>query len=156
VVVRKDFAAKARQDLPAYLRYDQHIAENSLYNTPPTFVVWMMNLTLKWIKSIGGMPAIEKLRDQKSNMLYDAIDNSGGYYRNPVDTASRSKMNIVWRLPSEELEKKFIDEATKQGLDGLKGHRSVGGCRASVYNAMPVDGIKALVDFMKLFKEKNG
>jgi len=156
VVMRKDFAEKARQDLPAYLRYDQHIAENSLYNTPPTFVIWMMNLTLKWIKSIGGLSAIEKLRDQKSNMLYDAIDKSGGYYTNPVDKGSRSKMNIVWRMKSEEMEAKFISEATKQGLDGLKGHRSVGGMRASVYNAMPVEGIKALVDFMKHFMEKNG
>ncbi len=156
VVMRKDFAEKARQDLPAYLRYDQHISENSLYNTPPTFVIWMMNLTLKWIKSLGGLSAIEKLGDQKANMLYDAIDQSGGYYSNPVDKGSRSNMNIVWRMKSEDMEAKFISEATKQGLDGLKGHRSVGGMRASVYNAMPVEGIKALVEFMKDFMQKNG
>ena len=89
-------------------------------------------------------------------MLYDAIENSNGYYKNPVDKASRSPMNVVWRLPSEALEKKFIEEAGKAGLNGLKGHRSVGGCRASIYNAMPIEGVKALTDFMKTFMENNG
>jgi phosphoserine aminotransferase len=156
VIMSERLASMARTDLPAYLRYDLHIKNNSLYNTPPTFVIWMTQLTLKWIKSIGGMPEIERRRDEKASMLYNAITNSGGYYRNPVDQASRSAMNVVWRLPGEELEAQFIQQAQKEGMSGLKGHRSVGGCRASIYNAMPVAGVKALTDFMKHFMEKNG
>ena len=156
IVIKGSFAEEARRDLPAYFRYDLHIDKNSLYNTPPSFVIWMMNLTLKWIKSIGGMPEIEKRRDEKAGMIYEQIDNSGGYYKNPVDKNSRSMMNVVWRLPTEDLEKKFLDEIDKEGISGLKGHRSVGGCRASIYNAMPVEGVKALVDFMKNFMQKNG
>lgn len=156
IVISDRLAQKARKDLPAYLRYDLHIDNNSLYNTPPSFVVWITELTLKWIKSIGGMTAVERRRDEKAQMLYRMIDSSGGYYRNPVDKNSRSPMNIVWRLPDEDLELKFIQEAEKEGLSGLKGHRSVGGCRASVYNAMPVEGVQALISFMKQFMEKNG
>lgn len=157
LVIMSDRLAKAaRKDLPAYLRYDLHIENNSLYNTPPSFIVWMTGLTMKWIKSIGGLQEIERRRDEKARMLYGMIDCSGGYYRNPVDRDSRSAMNVVWRLPSEELEDKFIKEAKKEGLDGLKGHRSVGGCRASIYNAMPIDGVRALVQFMKHFMAKNG
>jgi len=156
VIMSDRLAQKARKDLPAYLRYDLHIDGGSLYNTPPSFVVWMTNLTLKWIKSIGGMAEVERRRDEKAQMLYRMIECSGGYYSNPVDKNSRSSMNIVWRLPSEELEKKFIQEAGSEGLSGLKGHRSVGGCRASIYNAMPVEGIQALVGFMKQFMAKNG
>jgi len=156
VIVSARLASMARTDLPAYLRYDLHIKENSLYNTPPAFVVWMTQLTLKWMKSIGGMQEIERRRDEKSGMLYNTIDNSGGYYRCPVDPASRSAMNVVWRLPSEELEQKFLQQAQAEGLSGLKGHRSVGGCRASIYNAMPVAGVKALSDFMQTFMQNNG
>ncbi|MCX8045034.1 MAG: 3-phosphoserine/phosphohydroxythreonine transaminase [Desulfobacterota bacterium] len=157
LVIMSDRLAKAaRTDLPAYLRYDLHIQNNSLYNTPPSFVVWMTGLTLKWVKSIGGLQEIERRRDEKARMLYGMIDCSGGFYRNPVDKESRSMMNVVWRLPSEELEEKFIKEAKQEGLDGLKGHRSVGGCRASIYNAMPLAGVKALVQFMKHFMAKNG
>ncbi len=156
VIISDALLQKARKDIPAYLRYDLHADGNSLYNTPPSFVVWMTGLTLKWIKSIGGMAEVERRRDEKADMLYGMMENSGGYYRNPVDTATRSPMNVVWRLPSEDLEKKFIAEAQDQGLSGLKGHRSVGGCRASIYNAMPVEGVKTLVDFMKAFMEKNG
>lgn len=156
VIMKDELLQKARKDLPAYLRYDLHMENNSLYNTPPSFVVWMTCLTLRWIKSIGGIDGVIKRRDEKADMLYGMIENSGGYYSNPVDKASRSPMNVVWRLPSEDLEKKFIDEAGKAGLSGLKGHRSVGGCRASIYNAMPVEGVKTLVDFMKTFMENNG
>lgn len=156
IVIKDSFAENARRDLPAYLRYDRHIEQNSLYNTPPSFVVWMMNLTLKWIKSIGGMPEIEKRRDEKANIIYDQIDNSEGFYRNPVDKNSRSMMNVVWRLPSEDLEKEFLQEIENEGISGLKGHRSVGGCRASIYNAMPVEGVKTLVSFMKDFMQKKG
>lgn len=156
VIMKKSLVEKARKDVPAYLRYDIHADNDSLYNTPPTFTVWMTNLTFKWIKSIGGMAEIEKRRDTKANMLYDMIDKSGGYYKSPVDVKSRSKMNVVWRLQTEDLENKFIKEAEARGMSGLKGHRSVGGCRASVYNAMPVEGITALVDFMKEFMKANG
>lgn len=156
VVMKKSLVEKARKDLPAYLRYDIHAEKGSLYNTPPTFVIWMTSLTLKWIKSIGGMKEIERRRDEKADTLYGVIDKSGGYYRSPVDVNSRSKMNVVWRLPDEELEKKFIQEAEKEGLSGLKGHRSVGGCRASIYNAMPVSGVTALAEFMKNFQQNNG
>jgi phosphoserine aminotransferase len=156
IVLSDRLAQKARKDLPAYLRYDLHIDNNSLYNTPPSFVVWITGLTLKWIKSIGGMTAVERRRDEKAQMLYRMIDSSGGYYRNPVDKNNRSPMNIVWRLPDEDLELKFIQEAEKEGLSGLKGHRSVGGCRASIYNAMPVEGVQALISFMKQFMAKNG
>ncbi len=156
IVMKKSLVEKARKDLPAYLRYDQHAGQDSLYNTPPSFTVWMTNLTLNWIKSIGGMKEIERRRDEKADMLYNAIEGSGGYYRNPVDSGSSSRMNVVWRLPDEDLEKKFIAEADKAGLSGLKGHRSVGGCRASIYNAMPVEGVTALVDFMKDFMKANG
>ncbi len=156
VIIKKELIGKARTDVPAYLRYDLHDKNNSLYNTPPSFTVWMTLLTLQWIKSIGGMKEIERRRDEKAGIIYSAIDSSGGYYKSPVDKASRSRMNVVWRLQSEDLEDKFIKEAEKQGLDGLKGHRSVGGCRASIYNAMPVEGVKALAAFMQDFQKKNG
>jgi phosphoserine aminotransferase len=156
IVIKKSLLEQARKDLPAYLRYDLHAADDSLYNTPPTFSIWMANLTFKWIKSIGGMKEIEKRRDEKARLIYDMIDESNGYFRCPVDTKCRSKMNIVWRLKTEDLENSLISQAEKAGLSGLKGHRSVGGCRASVYNAMPVEGVKALADFMKDFMKKNG
>jgi phosphoserine aminotransferase len=156
IVMSKSLVEMAARDLPAYLRYDLHADKNSLYNTPPSFVVWMTNLTLKWIKANGGMSGMEKRRNEKAKMLYGLLDNCGGFYRSPVDRNSRSKMNVIWRLQSDELEKSFLDEAEKRGLSGLKGHRSVGGCRASIYNAMPLDGVQALTEFMKDFMEKNG
>jgi len=156
IIINSRFAQHARKDVPAYLRYDLHVKDNSLYNTPPSFVVWMTGLTLSWIKSIGGLPEIVRRREEKAQMLYRIIDCSGGYYRNPVEKGSRSPMNVVWRLPSEDLENKFIKEAEKEALHGLKGHRSVGGCRASIYNAMPVEGVQAIVGFMKQFMAKNG
>jgi phosphoserine aminotransferase len=156
VVMSDQLLQQARKDVPAYLRYDLHAKENSLYNTPPSFVVWMTCLTLRWIQSIGGMPEIERRREAKAGLLYNMIDTSGGYYRNPVDRDSRSPMNVVWRLPSEDLEKKFIEQAQAEGMSGLKGHRSVGGCRASIYNAMPLEGVVALADFMKQFMATNG
>jgi len=156
IIINKSLAQKARTDLPSYLRYDLHIDKNSLYNTPPTFVIWMTNLTLNWIKSIGGLSMIEKLRDEKAKLIYDIIDQSNGFYINSIEKKSRSKMNIIWRLSEEKLEKKFLEGVEQAGLDGLKGHRSVGGFRASIYNAMPVEGVKTLSDFMKKFMDKNG
>ena len=156
IIMSRSLIDGAARDLPAYLRYDLHADKNSLYNTPPSFVVWMTKLTLQWIKANGGMSGMEKRRDEKADMLYGMLDDCGGFYISPVDRNSRSKMNVVWRLQSEDLEKKFLDEAEREGLSGLKGHRSVGGCRASIYNAMSLEGVRALTEFMKDFMEKNG
>jgi phosphoserine aminotransferase len=131
-------------------------AENkSLYNTPNTFGIYLMRLTMKWLIGQGGLAAIEKVNERKAAKLYAEIDRTG-YYRGHAQKDSRSRMNITFRLPNEDLEKKFAKEATAAGLDGLKGHRSVGGIRASVYNAFPEDGIAALVAFMQEFERKNG
>ena len=155
VIIRKDLVEKAADNLPAYLSYKTHAPKDSLYNTPPVFAIYMMKLTLDWMKDIGGLAAMEDLAVKRSNAIYDAVDKSDGYFRCPVDTASRSRMNVVWRLPSEDLEKKFIKEALDVGFSGLKGHRSVGGCRASMYNAMPIEGAISLAQFMLDFKKKN-
>lgn len=155
VIIRDDMLAKVPQNLPSMWRYDIHAKENSLYNTPPTFSVYMLNLVLKWVKNNGGLEAMEKQNEEKAALVYNAIDQSGGYYKGHAEKGSRSLMNITFRLPSEELEKAFVEEAGKVGLKGLKGHRSVGGIRASVYNAMPPAGCKALADFMTDFMKKN-
>lgn len=155
VIIRDDMLAKVPQNLPSMWRYDIHAKESSLYNTPPTFSVYLLNLVLKWVKDNGGLEAMEKQNEEKAAFIYDTIDNSGGYYKGHAEKGSRSLMNITFRLPSEELEKAFVEEAGKVGLKGLKGHRSVGGIRASVYNAMPPAGCKALADFMTDFQKKN-
>ena len=155
VIAKKSFIASANADLPAYLSYQRHAAADSLYNTPPVFAIYMMKLTLDWVRENGGIDGMKALAAARSQAVYAAIDNSGGWYNCPVDRASRSKMNVVWRLPSEDLEKKFIAEATAAGFNGLKGHRSVGGCRASMYNAMPVEGAEKLAQFMADFQRAN-
>jgi len=156
VIIREDLIERSPRDLPAYLKYATHAKADSLYNTPPVFPIWMVKMVLEWVKEQGGVAAMETLAAKRSGMLYEAMATSGGYYRCPVDEATRSTMNVVWRLPTEDLEKKFIAEALEAGFSGLKGHRSVGGCRASIYNAMPVEGIAALVEFMNEFKRNNG
>lgn len=156
VIIRQDLLENNPKNIPAMLRYETHSANNSLYNTPPVFSVYMVNLVLRWIKQNGGLAGMEKLNIAKAGLIYTAIDNSGGFYRGHARPDSRSLMNITFRLPSEELEKTFAAESTKAGLDGLKGHRSVGGLRASVYNAMPYEGCQALADFMTEFQRKNG
>ena len=128
---------------------------NSLYNTPNTFGIYILGLTMKWLKSLGGLAGIKQINDRKAAKLYAEIDRSG-FYRGTADKASRSRMNITFRLPSEDLEAKFIKETTAAGLDGLKGHRSVGGMRASLYNAMPMEGVTALLQYMREFERKNG
>jgi len=155
VIIKKDLLETAADGLPAYLSYKTHAPKDSMYNTPPVFAIYMMKLTLDWVKEQGGLDAMDKLAEQRSSTIYDAIDGSGGYYNCPVDKVSRSRMNVVWRLSSEDLEKKFIAEALEAGFSGLKGHRSVGGCRASMYNAMPLDGAVKLAEFMAEFKKKN-
>ena len=156
VIIRKDVLERCREDLPAYLGYKSHVPDKSMYNTPAVFAIYMMKLNLDWVKSVGGLAEMDKRAGQRAGIVYEAVDGSGGWYRSPVDAASRSRMNVVFRLPSEDQEKKFIDEAKKQGMVGLKGHRSVGGCRASVYNAMPLEGAQTLASFMKDFAKKQG
>jgi len=156
VVIRDDVLENCDQNLPAYLSYRAHAGKDSLYNTPPVFAVYLMKLVLEWVDENGGIEVAEKRADERSGLLYEAIDDSGGFYKSPVPKKNRSKMNIVFRLPTEDLEKRFIAEAAAEGLGGLKGHRSVGGCRASMYNAMPIEGAKALSGFMREFARKNG
>jgi len=156
VISAESLLERTPKSLPAYLSYRSHAEENSLYNTPPVFAVWVTGLVLKWVKSQGGLAAVEKLNAEKAGLVYQAIDGSGGFYRSPVDRAARSTMNVVWRLASEELEKAFIAESEKAGMLGLKGHRSVGGCRASLYNGMPLEGARALAALMKDFAARHG
>lgn len=156
VILREELLERCPPSIVAYLDYRLHAKENSLYNTPPVFAIWMIKLTMEWLKAHGGLPAAEKLAAERSGIIYDAIERSGGYYNCPVPKAARSKMNVVFRLKSEELEARFLEEAKKLKLEGLKGHRSVGGCRASIYNAMPVEGVKALAQLMDDFAKQNG
>ena len=156
VVIRRSWVEQARSEVPTMLAYATHVSKDSLFNTPPSFPVYIVGLVMKWIKEQGGLKAVEMANDRKAGLLYSCIDGSGDYYRCTVtDAASRSLMNVTFRLPSEDLEKKFVAEGINAGLFGLKGHRSVGGCRASIYNAMPYEGVERLVDFMNGFKATN-
>ena len=141
--------------MPTMLRYDTFYSKNSLYNTPPAFCIYMVGKTAKWIKAQGGLEAMAERNKKKAALVYDAIDSSDGFYRGHADVDSRSFMNVTFRLPSEELEKKFAAEALEHGLSGVKGHRSVGGMRTSIYNAMPYEGCEKLADFMKKFQQAN-
>ena len=154
-IIRDDFAASANKGLPTMLTYDTHIKHDSLYNTPPVFPIYIMQLTLQWVKELGGLAAMEAINRKKAELVYAAIDGSDGFYRGTVRTDSRSWMNIPFRLGSEELEATFIAEAKGSRLLGLKGHRSVGGIRVSLYNAMTVEGVEKLVEFMQEFKAKH-
>ncbi len=156
VVVRADLAGKAPASTPAYLSYATHAKERSLYNTPSVFAIYILHLVLKHLLAEGGLEVIAARNRRKAAKLYAAIDGSGGYFRGHAQPESRSWMNVTFRLPSEELEKKFVAESTAAGLDGLKGHRSVGGIRASIYNAFPEAGVDALVSFMADFARRNG
>lgn len=156
VLLRDDLLARSPKTLPTMLDYNTHAKEKSLYNTPPVFGIYVLRLVARWMLGLGGLEAIGKRNAEKAKLLYDAIDGSGGYYRPHAKLGSRSNMNITFRLPSEELEKRFVSDATRNGLDGLKGHRSVGGIRASIYNAFPREGVEALVSFMGEFQQKNG
>lgn len=155
VILREDLLKRCPDTLTAYLNYKTHVDKNSLYNTPPVFAIYTVKLVLEWVKAQGGLSAMEEMAEKRSSMIHDTMAQSNGYYSCPVDEASRSKMNVVFRLPNEDLEKKFIEEAKNEGMIGLKGHRSVGGCRASVYNAMPVEGAEKLAAFMRKFAETN-
>ncbi len=153
VVIRKDFLASGRKDIPVILRYDTHAENQSLYNTPNTFAIYMVRNVLEHMKANGGLAAVEKTNRAKAALLYGAIDADADFWRGPVERESRSTMNVVWRLPTEDLEERFVKEATKQGLVGLKGHRSAGGIRASIYNAVPLESVAVLVEFMNAFRK---
>jgi phosphoserine aminotransferase len=156
IVARRDFIQSGRNDLPTILQYRAHAEANSLLNTPPTFGIYLMRNVLSWIDGLGGLAAIERRNREKAAAIYAVIDGHAGFYRCPVDVSSRSVMNVVFRLPSEELEKKFVDESKKNGMIGLKGHRSVGGIRASLYNAVEPEWASALASFMKAFVKQSG
>lgn len=155
VIIKDDLLKRSRDEIPAYLNYKTQAAKNSMLNTPPVFPIYVVNLMMKWLKMNGGVAGIEKLNREKADLLYSTIDSSNGFYKCPVDKRVRSLMNVVFRLPSEDLEKKFIGEAADVGMISLKGHRDVGGCRASIYNAMPLEGVEALTNFMKEFARNN-
>ncbi len=155
VIVREDLIARAPASLPTMFSYKTHAENDSLYNTPPTFGIYVLGLTMKWLRGLGGLEAVAALNQRKAGKLYAEIDRTG-FYRGTAKKEDRSLMNVTFRLPSEDLEKAFDKAATAAGLDGLKGHRSVGGMRASIYNAFPEAGIDALVSFMQEFEKKNG
>jgi len=155
VIVREDLLARSPDVLPTMMNYKVQAENNSLYNTPPTFAIYILGLTMKWLKSLGGLTGIAAINQRKAAKLYAEVDRTG-FYRGTAQKESRSLMNVTFRLPSEELEKMFDKEATANGLDGLKGHRSVGGMRASIYNAFPEAGVDALVEFMREFERKRG
>ena len=155
VIVREDLLDRAPATVPTMFRYKTHADNGSMFNTPPCFGIYCVGLVLKWLKKMGGVAAMEKINWEKAAILYDALD-AGDFYRGHAKVDSRSPMNIPFNLPTPELEAQFIKEATAKGLDGLKGHRSVGGCRASIYNAFPKQGVVDLVAFMQEFEKKNG
>lgn len=154
IIMRKDMLSRRNENLTAYMDYALHSKDKGLYNTPPVFSIWAVKLVLEWIKKNGGVEGMDKRAEEKSSLIYSVLDSSF-FYRSPVDKRYRSRMNIVFRLPSEELEKKFISESQKEGMLGLKGHRSVGGLRASLYNALPYEDVVALRDFMLEFEKRN-
>ena len=156
VIIRDDMLKRVPDTLPSMLKYTTYASKNSMYNTPPCFAVYLVQLVLKWLEeTVGGLEKMQQINQEKARLLYDAID-TGGFYRGTAETDSRSFMNVTSRLPDETLEKQFVEQALKNGLGGLKGHRSVGGCRASIYNATSLAAVEALVDFMKTFEQKNG
>ncbi|HEX8920506.1 MAG TPA: 3-phosphoserine/phosphohydroxythreonine transaminase [Pyrinomonadaceae bacterium] len=155
VIIRDDLLQRIPSNLHTMLDYRTHVENKSLYNTPNTWGIYIIDLVCKWLQGKGGLEGMERENEEKAKLLYDAIDATE-FYRGHADADSRSIMNVTFRLPNEELEKRFATEATAAGLDGLKGHRSVGGIRASIYNAFPREGVEALVSFMREFEKKNG
>ncbi|PIC81308.1 3-phosphoserine/phosphohydroxythreonine aminotransferase [Sporosarcina sp. P18a] len=154
-IIRKDLLDKANSEIPTILKYQTHSSSNSLYNTPPSFGIYMLGEVLGWMQQQGGIEKIAERNEEKANLIYDAIDNSNGFYTGHAEKGSRSLMNITFRVADEELEKQFLEEAKEAGFVGLNGHRSVGGCRASTYNAVPFEACQALQKFMLDFQEKH-
>jgi phosphoserine aminotransferase len=155
VIVRDDLLARCPDTLHTMLDYRTHAKEKSLYNTPPCFAIYTFGLVMKWLKANGGLAGIAERNARKAGKLYAEIDRTG-FYRGHAQKDCRSNMNVTFRLPSEELEAEFVKQSKASGMDGLKGHRSVGGLRASIYNAFPEEGVDALVAFMREFEKKNG
>lgn len=155
VIVRKDLLESANAAIPAILKYSTHASNNSLYNTPPSFGIYMLGEVLGWMEQQGGLASIQKNNEAKAQLIYDAIDNSSGFYTGHAEKDSRSLMNITFRVADEELEKQFLQEAKEAGFVGLNGHRSVGGCRASAYNSVPYAACQALQQFMLDFQAKH-
>ncbi|MDF2440619.1 MAG: phosphoserine aminotransferase [Abditibacteriota bacterium] len=154
VIAREDFLSD-RADLPTMLNYRTHLKANSLYNTPNTFGIYMIGLVCEWMQKMGGLQGVARRNDEKAALIYAAIDETD-FYRGHAELGSRSRMNVTWRLPSEELEKQFLREATQNQMTGLAGHRDVGGLRASLYNALPIESAQALAGFMRDFAQRNG
>lgn len=155
VIIREDLLERVDETIPTMLKYKTHAKDDSMFNTPPCFAIYCVGQVMHWLKALGGVEAMEARNRKKANLLYEAIDNSGGFYRGHAEKESRSCMNVTFTLPTKDLETSFVREATEQGFDGLKGHRSVGGCRASIYNAFPLEGVERLVDFMAAFAKKH-
>ncbi|MHC4946894.1 MAG: 3-phosphoserine/phosphohydroxythreonine transaminase [Planctomycetota bacterium] len=156
VVIRRDFMEQARDGLPSMLDYRKHAAKGSRLNTPPAFGIYMMGQVFKWILEQGGLEALERHNRAKAKVIYDVIDESDGFWRGVARPDARSMMNVTFRTPSDELDKAFIAEALAHDMSGLKGHRDVGGLRASIYNAFPAEGCRVLADFMRDFARRNG
>ena len=156
VILRKDLLERSSDDLPTMLNYKTHVENDSMFNTPNTFGIYIIGLVAKWLLKNGGLDKMHEANKKKAGLLYNCIDESNGYYKGHAEKDSRSLMNITFNLATEELEKKLITEALSAGFSGLKGHRSVGGLRASIYNAFPAKGVEDLVAFMKDFQKKNG
>ena len=155
VIVREDLLGRVPENTPTILKWKTHAEKDSLYNTPPCFSIYLCELVLERMKSMGGVSAIEKQNRKKAKIIYDVIDKSNGFYKGVAKKESRSLMNVTFNLATPELEAKCVEEAKKIGLIGLKGHRDVGGMRASIYNAMPMDGVETLAEFLEEFKENN-
>jgi len=155
VIIRKDMLERSSDSLHTYMNYKIHADNGSMYNTPTTFGIYIARLVFKWLLNMGGLDKMYERNLYKAKLLYDYIDSTNGFYKGTVQRDSRSLMNVTFRLPNEELEKKIIAEAESKGFSGLKGHRSVGGLRASIYNAFPVKGVEDFVEFLKDFKSKN-
>ncbi len=155
-ILRDDLLERVPPNLPVMLDYKTLAGDGSMYNTPPCFSIYIVGLVLKWLKEIGGLPEIARRNQAKARLVYTAIDESGGFYRGHARPDSRSVMNITFRLPNEQLEEQFASQARQRDMIGLKGHRSVGGLRASLYNALPIQAVESLVQFMKEFQQKNG
>jgi phosphoserine aminotransferase len=156
-IIRKDLYERIPKSVSKIFNFKAHAEAKSCLNTPPTFGIYMLLETFRWMDRQGGLSALEEINEAKAKVIYDAIDNSGGYYKGTVaDKAARSLMNVTFRLPSEEITEKFLKEASSQGLVALKGYRTVGGIRASIYNAMPLEGCQKLAELMKSFAKANG
>ncbi|KKK35988.1 MFS transporter [Mesobacillus campisalis] len=154
VIVRKDLLERSKDSLPTMLDYRTHAKNDSLYNTPPTMAIYLLKLVLEWADSLGGTAALEKINKEKAALLYNVIDDSDGFYKGHAEASSRSLMNVTFTLKNQELTEAFLAEAKERGFTGLNGHRSVGGCRASIYNAVPLEHVEVLAQFMKEFKSR--